>query len=236
MATGQQRRMKQIPLAIAPTPQPTLDSFVPGANGAALAHLQGCALPSAPVYLWGPPGSGKSHLLRGLATRCQALGGTVGWFDAADAEPWAFDPAWSLLVVDRCDALCASAQHAAFVLFTQAAEHGVQFAAAGALPPVDLLLRDDLRSRLGWGHVFALQPLGEAETRSALRKEADRRGIFLSDEVMAYLLQRFPRDLAYLMHLLNCLDDYGLSRGRRITVPLVREMMAEDAVPDLSSP
>ena len=98
---------------------------------------------------------------------------------------------------------------------------------AGRLPPVDLLLRDDLRSRLAWGLVFALQPLAEADARAALRREADQRGIFLSDEVMDFLLTRFARDLTHLMALLDRLDEFALSRKRAVTVPLLKEMFAE---------
>jgi DnaA family protein len=105
----------------------------------------------------------------------------------------------------------------------------VQWLAAGRQPPVDLPLRDDLRTRLGWGHIFALQPLGEAETRSALRREADRRGIFLSDDVMDYLLTRFTRNLGHLMALLDRLDEFALSEHRGVTVPLLKKMLAEDA-------
>jgi len=76
--------------------------------------------------------------------------------------------------------------------------------------------------------VFAVQPLGEAETRAVLRRDADQRGIFLSDEVMDYVLTRFPRDLSHLMRLLDRLDEFGLAHGRRITVPLVRQMLAEE--------
>jgi DnaA family protein len=130
--------------------------------------------------------------------------------------------------LDRCEALDAAAQHAAFALFVEAGTHAVPWLAAGRLPPVDLPLRDDLRTRLGWGHVFALQPLSEAETRAALRREADRRGIFLSDEVMDHLLTRFERDLGTLMALLDRLDDYSLARGRAVTVPLLKLMLAED--------
>ncbi|MDE2081102.1 MAG: DnaA regulatory inactivator Hda [Burkholderiales bacterium] len=221
--------MKQIPLAIGPEPQPRFDNFLPGPNGAALAHLQGLAGPSAPLYLWGPAGSGKSHLLRALAAQAQQRGERVGWFDAADAPPWPLLPGWSLVVIDRCDALEAAGQHAAFTLFVEAATQGVQVAAAGRLPPVDLPLRDDLRSRLAWGHVFALQPLADAEARAVLRREADRRGLFLSDEVMNHLLTHFERDLGHLMHLLDRLDGYGLAQARRITLPLLRQMLAEDA-------
>jgi DnaA-homolog protein len=220
--------MKQIPLAIGPDPLPTFDSFLPGANAAALEHLRRLAMPASPVYLWGPSGSGKTHLLRALSHACHQGGQRVGWFDAGDATPWALAPGWSLIVIDRCDELDAAAQQAAFALFVDAATEGVQVAAAGRLPPVDLPLRDDLRTRLGWGHVFALQPPAEAETRAALRREADRRGIHLSDDVIDHLLTRFPRDLKHLMALLDRLDDFALSRARAVTVPLLRTMLAEE--------
>ena len=56
--------------------------------------------------------------------------------------------------------------------------------------------------------------LHETETRAALRREADRRGIFLSDEVMDYLLTRFARDLTHLMALLDRLDGFALAEQR----------------------
>ena len=65
--------MKQIPLPIGPLPEPRFDNFVPGANAAALQHLQALVCPSAPIYLWGPAGSGKSHLLRALAELFDAV-------------------------------------------------------------------------------------------------------------------------------------------------------------------
>lgn len=223
--------MKQIPLPIGFDPLPTFDSFLPGSNAAALEHLRRLAMPSAPVYLWGPSGSGKTHLLRALAHASQQAGQRIGWFEAGDPMPWPLAPEWSLVVIDRCDDLDAAAQQAAFALFVEAATEGVQIAAAGRLPPVDLPLRDDLRTRLGWGHVFAMQPLPEAETRAALRREGDRRGVFLSDDVMDHLLTRFPRDLKHLMALLDRLDDYALARARTVTVPLLKAMLSEEGAP-----
>lgn len=221
--------MKQIPLAIGPEPLATFESYLPGPNAAALDHLMALHAGTAPVYLWGPTGSGKSHLLQALAGRCQAAGQTVGCFDPATPLPWQWHPEWSLVVLDACEGLNDEQQQQAFALFVEATGAGVQWAAAGRLPPVDLPMRHDLSTRLAWGHVFALQVLGEAESRAVLRRDADRRGIFLSDEVMDYLLTRFPRDLAHLGRVLARLDRYGLARSRRITVPLVRDMLAEDA-------
>lgn len=224
--------MRQIPLAIGPAPLATFDAFVTGAqpgNAAALAHLRGVAAqPGAPVYLWGPGGSGKTHLLRALAGEVQAKGGRAGWFEAGTRLPWAFDAAWSLVVLDGCEAFDDERQQAAFALVVDALSHGAQLAAAAAVPPVDLPLRDDLRTRLAWGHVFALEPLGEADARAALRREADRRGIFLSDEVMAYLMTRFSRDLKHLMALLDRLDEFALAEHRAITVPLLKRMFEEE--------
>jgi len=219
--------MKQIPLAISPPPADGFDSLLPGPNAEAVLHLRTLSLPGAPLYLWGGSGTGKTRLLRALAAQRQAEGERIGWFDAADPLPWLLDEGWSLVVVDDCDALDAEHQQAAFALFVEAGSHGVQWAASGHLPPVDLGLRDDLRSRLGWGHVFALQPLAEGETRAALRREADRRGIFLSDDVMSYLLTRFERDLKFLMNLLDRLDDFALAEHRHVTVPLLKKMLAE---------
>lgn len=220
--------MRQIPLAIAPPPEPSFDSFLAGENRAAVEHLQQLAAHSAPVYLWGPSGSGKTHLLRAVALAWQARGERVAWFGPDAAAPWEFDERAALVVLDDCDAFDAAQQQAAFALFAQAIAAAVAVVAAGALPPVDLPLREDLRTRLGWGLVFALQPLAESQSRAVLRREADRRGIRLSDEVLDYLLTRFARDLTRLMALLDRLDEFALANRRAVTVPLLKKMLDEE--------
>ncbi len=222
--------MKQIPLAILPEAAPSFDSFIAGDNVAALQHLRSLSNPAAPVYLWGPSGTGKTHLLRALAAQRQQAGERVGWFDARSEAPWPVDEGWTMVLMDDCDEFNPHQQQAAFTVFVEAVTLGVQVVAAGRVPPVDLPVRDDLRTRLGWGHVFALQPLGEGPARAALRREADRRGIFLSDEVMDYLLTRFARDLKHLMRLLDRLDTFALSQQRSVTVPLLKSMLAEEGL------
>ena len=229
--------MQQVPLSLSPVSVATFASFRPGPNRLAWQHLQSSLPPNAPVYLWGPRGSGKTHLLRAVAQACQSQGRQVGWWDAAQAdgvpnglelEP--FNPAWAVLLLDNVDRLDAAAQQLVFAWMVEAQTQGLTWVAAGTVPPVDLPLRDDLRSRIGWGHTFALEPLTEADTRAVLRQEADRRGIFLSDEVMDYLLSRLERDLGFLMALLDRLDDFALSHHRAVTIPLLRQMLASPAV------
>jgi DnaA family protein len=220
--------MKQIPLAIGLGTAQSFDSFVPGSNTMALEHLLAMDAASPPVYLWGPSGSGKTHLLQSLAQRFQQQGGLVAWFGAVDPAPWTADEAATLIVFDNCDAFDAEQQQAAFALFVDATTRGTPVGAAGRVPPVDLPLRDDLRTRLGWGHVLAIQPLSEAESRAALRREADRRGLFLSDDVIDHLLTRFTRDMKHLMALLDRLDRFALVNKRAITVPLLKQMLTEE--------
>ena len=142
--------MKQIPLAITPAVEARFDTLLAGPNAEVVQHVRTLMPPSAPVYLWGPTGSGKTHLLAALAERFQVAGERVGWFGPAEPLPWALEEGWALVVVDECDLLDAQQQQAAFALFVEAGSHGVQWAAAGRVPPVDLPLRDDLRTRLGW--------------------------------------------------------------------------------------
>ena len=220
--------MKQIPLAIGPEPARSFENFLPGANAAAVAHLLALGAGAPPVYLWGPAGSGKTHLLQAVVQREQQRGESTAWFGADVAAPWQAPEHCNWLVFDDCESLDAAQQQAAFSLFVEASGRGAVVLAAGNVPPVDLAVREDLRTRLGWGHVFALVPLAEPEVRSALRREADRRGSFLSDEVMDYLLTRFARDLKHLMAQLDRLDEFSLSTKRAITVPLLKQMLAEE--------
>ena len=226
--------MQQLPLPINSEAPRSFDSFVPGHNAWVLAQLSELALGSphaaaTPVYLWGPAGCGKTHLLQSLAERARAEGGKVGSFGPHTPLPWPIDEERSLTLLDNCDELDAERQQAAFALFVDASSRGAQVAAAGRQPPIDLPLRDDLRTRLGWGHVMALQPLSEQDAAAVLADEARRRGLNLADEVRDYVLSHLSRDLGSLMKLLERADAFALSHKRALTVPLLRQMLAEEA-------
>jgi DnaA-homolog protein len=203
------------------------------AQGELLAHLRlwvnNPQRSPVPTYLWGDGGTGKTHLLRAVQAQAQAQGEWVGWLDASVRFPPAFDERWSMILMDDCHLYTAEQQAAAFNWFvnaqTPASGPARWVLAAADRPPADLALREDLRTRLGWGQVFAVQALSEADRRRVLRRAADERGVFLSDDVMDYMLNRFSRDLSSLMQLLDQLDGYALRTQRPITIPLVRAML-----------
>lgn len=221
--------MQQLALDIGLATGPTLASYLAGPNQAALEHLvlwSGNPTRSpVPTYLWGPSGSGKTHLLKGVREALRGQGAQVGWLDAAVHAPSPFNEQWAAVMLDEVHLYTATQQHAAFNWFVNAQTHQRWVLAAGEWPPGQLQLREDLRTRLGWGHVFGLQVLTEPERRAVLRQEADARGVFLGDEVMDFMLTRFSRDLGTLMQLLNQLDGYALQTQRAITVPLVKSML-----------
>ena len=227
--------MKQIALDIGLKTGPTLQNFFAGPNQLALDHLalwlgrgNGKSIRSpVPTYLWGGSGSGKTHLLEAVREALREQGARVGWLDARDAEPGAFSENWAAVLLDDVHLFTAVQQQAAFNWFVNAQTHQRSVIATGDQPPAGLPLRDDLRTRLGWGHVFGLKVLSEPERRAVLRKAADGRGVFLSDEVMDFMLTRFSRDLASLMELLDLIDAYALRTKRAITVPMIRAMMDE---------
>jgi DnaA family protein len=224
--------MKQLTLPIAMARAPTLAGFSAGPNEPALAHLKlwaGSPTRSpVPTYLWGPSASGKSHLLLAVREALREQGATVGWIDPSVAEPGDFDERWAVVLFDDVDQYSAVQQHAAFSWFVQAQALQRGVLAAGSAPPADLQLREDLRTRLGWGHVYQLQVLSEPERRAVLRQAADARGIFLGDDVMDFMLTRFSRDLGHLMQLLEQLDAYALQTQRAITIPLIKSMLEQD--------
>ncbi len=227
--------MKQIALDIGLATGPTLQSFFPGSNQAATEHLalwlgskaNASTRSPVPIYLWGREGSGKTHLLKAVESRLREQGATVGWLDASVLEPAPFDENWAAVLLDEVHLYTAVQQQAAFNWFVNAQTFQRGVLAAGTLPPADLKLRDDLRTRLGWGHVFQLQVLSEPERRAVLRQAADARGLFLGDEVMDFMLTRFSRDLGSLMELLDLIDGYALQTKRAITIPLIKSMMEE---------
>ena len=227
--------MKQIALDIGLAPGPSLNNFLAGPNAAALQHLQlwvgNDKRSPVPTYLWGDFAAGKSHLLRAVQSALREQGCPVGWLDASQTEPPPFQEPWRVVLMDDVHLYTAVQQQAAFNWFVNATapSDGQQrwVLAAGLLPPAELKLREDLRTRLGWGHIYHLHVLSESERRAVLRQQADERGIFLSDDVMDFMLNRFSRDLGSLIQLLDQLDGYALQTQRAVTIPMLKAMLED---------
>jgi DnaA family protein len=198
---------RQLPLEISPPHEPRFDNYLAGANAEALASVRALAAGTFPepiLYLWGEPGCGRSHLLHA----------------AARENP-------RLVLADDVESLDPQAQQGLFVAINTAREGGAAVLASGSAAPAQLKLRDDLRTRLAWGLVYQLKALTDEQKALHLRAEAGRRGLQLTEEVVAYLLARAPRDLSTLNYILDRLDHHSMARQRPLTIPFVREALAQ---------
>ncbi len=138
------------------------------------------------------------------------------------AEPPA--PA-ALMLVDDVDRADADAQGRLFTLYNALKATGGSLVATAAVPPARMSLREDVRSRLGWGLVFEVVPLADEDKPAALVTYARSRGFALSDDVIAYLLAHGRRDMPTLVATLAALDRYSLASKRAITMPLLKDWM-----------
>jgi DnaA family protein len=219
--------MSQLALDLLAEAAPTLDNFVAGRNLECLGCLRAIASGERArqlVYLWGAPGSGRSHLLRALA----GDGGRL-LTPQAPIDRFAFSADCPLYLADDVQGLDEARQHALFHLVNQVrADPGAALVAAGDAPPLGLRLRDDLRTRLGWGLVFELRLLSDDEKAAALRNVAAARGVAVSADVIPWLLTHRSRDIRVLLELFDAIDRHALARKRPITLPLLREWLQSD--------
>ncbi|QKT02758.1 DnaA regulatory inactivator Hda [Ectothiorhodospiraceae bacterium 2226] len=220
----------QLPLRMALAGAPTFEHFEAGANGAALAALRG---PERLIYLWGAPGTGKSHLLQAAcaeAANAQASSAYLPLHEPALAPAMAAGlESIALVCVDDLDAVAGQPawEAALFGLYNEVSAGGGRLVFAAAAPPQALPLGlADLRSRLSACAVFHLEPLDDADKVHALRRQGARRGLDVSEEVAWFLLRHWRRDLPALCALLDRLDRASLAAQRRVTIPFVRGVIA----------
>lgn len=214
--------MTQLLLGIAPEWTPTLDNFVAGRNAELLAVLrQALAAQQGErgLYIWGEEGAGKSHLLQAAvgAARAAGLATTYACGEVPEAA--------QVVAVDDVERLDEIAQVALFELYNRQRECGGMLLVSGLSAPAHLNLRDDLRTRLGWGLVYQLHALDDAEKTQALTQHALARGFELPVEVSTYLLRHGRRDLPSLLATLDALDEHCLRLKRAASVPLLKEVM-----------
>ncbi len=218
--------MEQLLLELVPPEPPSFDNYLPGPNSEVVAALeQRLAQQSgeAVIYLWGPSAAGKSHLLGA------ALGKAGGMLVKQGVSLPSADPP-GLLAVDDVESLDTEGQAWLFSQINARRESGRWLLVAGARPPAQLAMREDVRSRLAWGLVFELKALADEDKPMALLAYAEARGIAATPKVIAYLLGRGRRDMGTLVRLLATLDHVSLLEKRPITVALAQRLMRVEKI------
>ncbi len=210
---------EQLALPLVEPEAPTLENFVPTGNEEVVAALKKCRAGEGPQFicLWGPPGSGRSHLLRAL-TPCQTRRVPV------------FDEAVPLYTADNVDKLDEEDLENLFILMNEVRSHpGTHLVSAASKPPQQMTdVRPDVTSRLSWGLVFEMHRLPAKEAICEFVRRCTGRGIDLKPEVIHWIETYCPRDMTNLVRLLNAVDTYALQQKRRVTVALLQQRLFAD--------
>ncbi len=176
-------------------------------------------------------GSGKSHLLQAC---CHLTGESALYLPLAEFAAYAPDEVLAgvetlaLVALDDLDAVVGKDdwETALFDFYNRARECGCRLVIAAKDTPRNLdVLLPDLRSRLSWGVVYQLQTASDEQKRAILRFRAQRRGLQMSEEVVAYIMARAHRDLGQLLEVLDQLDRASLVQQRALSIPFIRQTL-----------
>lgn len=228
---------RQLTLGIAPRFEATFDHYLPGENGLTLALLRAAVAAElhSPqlLYLWGEPGSGRSHLLQASCHLAAGLERDFFYLPlTADlgAPPSSLVElaAVGLLCLDDIDQIAGDPQweEALFHLLNRLRQNGHTLLVTAHNVPTEIGLKlPDLSSRLAAGVTVQLQPLNEADRGQLMKQQAARKGLALSDEAVEFILRRSPRGLSDLTALLERLDQQAWVEQRRLTIPFIKQTM-----------
>lgn len=218
--------MRQLILDLGLDRPQTFDNFFIGQNPELAERLQQIIARVSlekHLYLWGENGTGKTHLLQAVEKAASPAARLIK--PTFGKTEFIFDPQITLYLIDDVHLLSPTLQIEAFNLFNQVREHGYTLIISGNTPPTSLHVREDLRTRLGWGLIYRLYELSDEDKIAALQHAAETRGIHLSQGILPYLITHYKRDMHSLTAILDGLDTFSIETQRPITLPLLRDLL-----------
>lgn len=185
------------------------------------------------LYLFGLSGVGKSHLLHASCVYADTLGVTSLCLSFSELTQLSVDVLDGL---ENIDLVCLDDiqliagnkewQQAIFDLYNRMIEQNKCLIITGDQSVAQLQISlPDLVSRLSWGFTEQLKPLTDKEKAFALQYRAQQRGLFISDDVASFLINRLSRDMTSLLAALEQLDQASIREQRRITIPFVKDIL-----------
>ncbi|PKG81965.1 DnaA regulatory inactivator Hda [Colwellia sp. 75C3] len=232
------KQVAQLTLMVQLPDDETFTSFKSDINQSIVSQLKSYIDPqqSTPhsLYLFGLSGTGKSHLMHASSTYAAQIGKSSVCLSCAELKQL---PVEVLDGLEQIDLICLDDIHliagdkrweqAVFDLYNRVLEQNNYLLISGDESAQQLgISLPDLVSRLTWGLTEQIKPLDDDEKVIAIQHRATQRGLFLSDEVVKFLLNRLSRDMGSLITSLDILDKASIQEQRKITIPFIKEVLS----------
>jgi DnaA family protein len=227
----------QLPLIFKHQNQNSFENFIIGENEALIESLKSFVISEECLfYLWGEKTSGKSHLLQALVNHSKTPENSIVIIHADEIisrENISIIELFDTLLIDEIESLAGNsiAEENLFNWINEAKQYHKKLILCSQISNKDEQWRlADLRSRLISGRTHQLLPLKRDETIKIFSREADIIGINLDNKVIAYLKANCPMNLGFLMNMLNQLDNITLIKKKKVTIPLIKQIMNSNLV------
>jgi DnaA family protein len=224
---------QQIPLILNKLPKNQLKSGIIGYNHETLEAVKKFLLSeyiqSKSFIVWGNQGSGKSFWLQAWANEIS----NSKYFNLKN-DILTETTRKNILILDNLEYASNVNQTFIFRLFSLPENSNIKI--LGSTSSVFELsnksdFRQDLCTRLKQGLIYKLRPLTDIEKKDALKDFIYSVGWLSSkedckyDALLEYMLQRFPRQLPTLKHILINSHQLALSNKCPVTIPLIKSIM-----------
>jgi len=215
----------------------TFASFFAGHNAELIQQLQNLAGDGVEqqLYLWGDRGSGKTHLVQACCQMAKVNAKDLFYFRFdADAlpSPKLLEGLEHVELICFDDIHCVAGQEdwetALFGFYNSHRQNNHKLLLAADCPPKYLPFNlPDLKTRMGWGLTLKIQPLRDDQIIDALTFKAHFLGFDIPPKVGRFLLNHYVHDLPALWLLLEKIDRATLAAQRKLTIPFLKQILAE---------
>ena len=211
----------------------TFDTFYTGSNDIVVPLLQTFANQSRffCAYLWGKSGVGKTHLLQASTfNQNQKIKNSAIYLTLHHLNPLSFEKflGYALVCIDDLQTICQNPdlEKTLFHFYNQLeAQKGHLILSSNKSFQTLPIQLPDLKSRIGASFILEIKSLSDQEKLDVLKEKAENRGFFLSEKVLRFLINHFPRDMQQLVKILDTLDTASLTEKHLITIPFIKNIL-----------
>ncbi len=229
----------------------TFENFIVGssnkfAHAACLAVADRPAQAYNPLFIYGPSGLGKTHLLYAITNELKKKIGNVRviYIKGEDFTNQMIDSlsrqamnefrdkyrSCDVLLIDDIQFIAGknSTQEEFFHTFNALHEAGKQIIMTSDRPPREIkTLEDRLKTRFEWGLIADIQP-PDLELRTAIiKKKADQVNVSIPDDVLTFLAENLRSNIRQIEGAIKKLGAKSFLTGRHVTMELARSCISE---------